>query len=120
MQEDIEVNHPGIYVQILGVNGHAYEVGNALAIDGRNLPLLQDVDVGRNGQSDVWQDSWDVQWRDVVILDKNKVPVSNYNLTTNDLGVADNYVALRTCGLLRRSSEIGGAAGTPAGTAINR
>jgi hypothetical protein len=94
MQRDIEANYPGVYAQIVGVNEHGHEADNALASDGRNLPLLQDVDADNNGLSDVWHDSWNVQWRDVVILDGNNSPVSVYNVTTNDLGVAGNYSTL--------------------------
>lgn len=42
----------------------------------------------------VW-DSWQITYRDVVILDGNNVPVAVFNLTSNDLQNSANYQALK-------------------------
>jgi hypothetical protein len=76
-------------VHILGVNGIGHESGNADTYAGRTTPWLQDV-LG----VDVWT-AWAVTYRDVLILDENNVVVGVYNLTSNDLGIPDNYNALR-------------------------
>ena len=53
-----------------------------------DLPLLQDT-----ASDDVWS-SWDVTFRDVVILDESNECYAIYNLTTNDLRDSDNMDAL--------------------------
>jgi hypothetical protein len=63
------------------------------------IPLLQDVDQNRDGESDVWTD-WGVSWRDIVIVnsDNEAVGVVNVDPVTYggyDLGVPENYSALR-------------------------
>jgi hypothetical protein len=81
-------------VSILGVNGVGHESGNALATSRTDLPWLQDVDAGGNGQSDVWQ-AWDVVYRDVIILNPANEPVGRFNLTTQNLQLFEHYSALR-------------------------
>ena len=39
--------------------------------------------------------AWAPVYRDVVILDRNNIPVDVFNLTVNDLGVPANYAELR-------------------------
>ena len=72
------------------MNGIGYESGNATTYAGRVLPWLQDV-----AGVDVWA-AWAVIYRDVIILDADNIVVGVYNLTSNDLGQAANYEALRT------------------------
>jgi hypothetical protein len=95
MQDDLDASHPELDIQILGVNERGQEVANASVSEGRDIPWLQDVDTDNNGQSDVWRDTWEVVYRDVVILDDGNVPVGVYNLTTYDLGNPENYDTLR-------------------------
>jgi hypothetical protein len=71
------------------VNGIGLESGNAENCNGRTIPWLQDVT-----GTDVWT-SWQVNYRDVVILDPDNVTVGVYNLSAQDLGVPANYEALR-------------------------
>ena len=94
MQTDLDTNHPGLGIQILGINKEGEESGNGLATAGRDIPWLQDVDADQNGQSDVWTD-WKVTSRDVVILDANNVQVGVYNLTLNSLYYQANYDTLK-------------------------
>ncbi len=82
-------------IQLLGVNLKGQEPGNASATQGRTAPWLQDGDADANGRSDVWDDLWNVTWRDVVVLDGSNTKVSTYNLTQHDLAQAANYSQLR-------------------------
>ena len=56
---------------------------------------MQDIDSDDDGQSDVFLNSWDYVYRDVVILDENNEVITTYNLTDNNLGDPDNYAELR-------------------------
>ncbi len=94
MQTDLDLSFPELSIQILGVNRAGLEAGNALMTAGRDIPWLQDVDDNEDGLSDTW-DSWDVAYRDVVILDGQNIKVGTFNLTTYDLGVPENYDTLR-------------------------
>ena len=40
--------------------------------------------------------AWGVNYRDVVVLDGDNIPVAVYNLTIHDLSDPANYDALRT------------------------
>ncbi len=94
MQNDLEAEYPGLDIQLLGVNAFGHESGVGVATEGRVIPLLQDVDDDGNSLSDTW-DLWDVEWRDVVILDADNIPVAVYNLTDNDLADPYSYEALK-------------------------
>lgn len=94
MQNDLETNYPNLDIQILGINSFGQESGAASFFTGRDRPLLQDVDADDDGASDLWV-SWEVEPRDVVILDATNIPVGSYNLTVYDLEDASNYAALR-------------------------
>ncbi len=76
-------------VTILGINPAGFEQWNGTAIEGHDLPWLQDRE-----DEDVWG-VWDVRYRDVVILNGQLHPVSTHNLTSNDLAESDNVEALR-------------------------
>ncbi len=93
MQTEIDALETVRPVQILGVNEEGLEGGNASITSGRDIPWLQDVDADHDGRSDVWT-SWDVSYRDVIILDTNNVMVGAFNLTTYNLQISDNYDAL--------------------------
>ncbi len=87
-------SHPDLDIQILGINDWALALGNETISAGRDIPWLQDVDVDKNGISDVW-DQWDVTFRDVVILDSNGEKVEAFNLTVHNLADPQNYETLR-------------------------
>ena len=55
-----------------------------------DLPLLQDTEA-----ANVW-DSWDVTYRDVIILNAENEQVAVFNLTTYSLSVEENYDTLRS------------------------
>ncbi len=75
-------------VTLYGVNGVGFESGNATFTDGRDIGLLQDT-----AQVEAWR-LWNPVYRDVVILNGDNEVVGVYNLTVNNLGVAENYEAL--------------------------
>ena len=94
MQNDLAVNYPDLDIQILGVNELGNEAGNASVTAGRNIPWLQDVDEDHEGRSYAWT-SWDVTYRDVVILDATNTRVGVFNVTSQSLQVPGNYNTLR-------------------------
>ena len=95
MQKELDANYPELDVQLMGINAYDQQAGNALATDGRDIPLLQDVDANGDRRSDVWENSWGADYRDVVILDDENVRVGVFNLTEHDLGNPENYATLR-------------------------
>jgi len=88
MQTEIDAEPTGRPVRIIGVNDIGLESGNAGMTADRTLPWLQP----EAGQ-DVWL-LWGVAYRDVVIIGPSNEYVGTFNLTTYDLGNADNYAAL--------------------------
>ena len=91
MQNSLDTYYPEYDIQILGINGAWLEHGNTSITTGRNIPWLQDVD--HTGEPNVWT-SWDVTYRDVIILDTDNTMVGAFNLTTHDLQKWDDYNAL--------------------------
>ena len=89
MQAEIASEGWPIEVDILGVNEMGYESGNDGMSTGRVLPLLQDT-----ASENAWAD-WDIEYRDVIILDGENVRRYTFNLTVNDLSDPANYAALK-------------------------
>jgi hypothetical protein len=89
LQDDLDALGLPVAVHILGVNDIGQESGNTSMTAGRDLPWLQDVPA-----ASVWQ-SWNVTFRDVVILDEKNFPIAVYNLTVHDLGDPKNYAELK-------------------------
>lgn len=81
---------PNIEIDLLGVNQIGAEAGNQQNCDGRTIPWLQDTVAVQ-----AWN-AWNPTYRDVVILDKDNIPVDVFNLTTYDLSDPTNYAELRT------------------------
>ena len=77
-------------IQILGINEAGQESGNAGMVQGRVLPWLQDTP-----QEHVWGGRWQIEWRDVVVLDAQNRRIAVYNLTLHDLNDPANYAELR-------------------------
>lgn len=82
-------------IQIVGINQVGYESGNQLIPSFGELPWLQDVDANGNGASDVWTTSWDVVYRDVVIVDQHNVKLGTFNLTEHNLADPERYARLK-------------------------
>jgi hypothetical protein len=89
MQNELDAAGLPVEVQILGSNAIGFEAGNASVCMNRDLPWLQDVP-GQN----VWV-TWNVAFRDVVILDTDNVPVGVYNLSAHNLADPNNFATLK-------------------------
>jgi len=72
-----------------GINQIGAEPGNAENCAGRSLCWLQDTVT-----DNVWI-AWDVVYRDVIILDRDNVPVAVFNLTDHNLAIPEEYAALK-------------------------
>ncbi|MDZ4781733.1 MAG: Calx-beta domain-containing protein [Planctomycetia bacterium] len=92
MQSELRAMFPLQQVNILGVNEEGQEADFDL-ID-EDLPIVQDVDANSDLNSDVWT-SWEIEWRDVVILNAANVVTDVYNLTNNSLANVANYATLK-------------------------
>jgi hypothetical protein len=97
MQGEIDAEGWPTPVHLLGVNGMGHESGNAATVDGRVIPWLQDTP-----EEHAWW-TWEVAYRDVVILDGDHIPVATFNLTTFNLSNSVHYDSLKT--LLREASQ---------------
>lgn len=89
MQLEIDAESPELGIRLLGVNGAGYEGGVPLMAEGRVIPLLQDT-----VEVDAWT-AWSVEYRDVIILDRDNAPVGVFNLTDHDLSQMGEYVTLK-------------------------
>ena len=98
MAQQIAQVHSNRVVNILGVNAAGQESEDSLMTTGRTLPWLDD-----NAQSNVWG-SWNVTWRDVVMLNSRNEKIAVYNLTEHDLAVPANYDSLKAM-LLRYTGQ---------------
>lgn len=58
-------------------------------VAGRFIPLLQDT-----VEVDAWG-AWQVEYRDVIILDRDNIPVGVFNLTEHDLSMMGEYETLK-------------------------
>ena len=91
MQSEIKAERPDLSIQLLAinmVNNWSNGLTNEMAALG-NLPIVQD-----NSNLNVWQ-SWNGQWRDVVILDAENQAVEYFNANDNNLGNSQNYDLLK-------------------------
>lgn len=97
MQAEILAANPDSKIRILGINQTGQEASNALAVDGKSLPWLQDV------LDEAWT-AWLTTHRDVVILDREGRKYDVINLTERDLNVPEEYAVLKSM-LLRAAGE---------------
>ena len=73
----------------MGVSQWPWDRDHSLMYGGRSLPWLKEV------QADsVWH-RWDVNYRDVIILDSENVPVGVFNLSRHNLRDQVEYDTLR-------------------------
>ena len=94
MQDEFVRNYPSLNIEIIGINeSDADPIG--FITDGRSMPWLNDTDDNSNGLNDVRDESWQVEYRDVVIVDENSDMVAQYNLTVNNLAETTNFAALK-------------------------
>ena len=104
MQKELSQEFDQLDIQLLGVNHTGHEIGNENFTNGVDLPWLGDLDANEDGVSDTW-DSWNVDSRDVVILDGQNHAVATYNLTTHDISESENYAELKDLLVTIASSE---------------
>lgn len=90
MQQELNAASLPVEVVIVGVNAAGYEAGNVAVTASRDLPWLQDTPAEQ-----VWA-SWDVAYRDVIILDENNEVYATFNLSQHDLGDPNEFAALKT------------------------
>ena len=76
-------------MEIVGINRLDQAPNNALVVNERSLPWLQDSE-----EAGQWA-SWDAVWRDVRIVNARGELAGVYNLTPNDLGVPTNRETLK-------------------------
>jgi len=97
LQKEIDAENPESGIFILGVNEAGY--GNNEAIcEGRDIPWLQDT------QEDDWWGTWEITYRDVVILNRDGNEEAVFNLTEHDLGKPNEYAAFKAL-LLNAAGE---------------
>lgn len=96
MQSDFDKHYPSADIQIIGINEFGVGSDSTEITTDRDLPWLQDVDADDNGVSDVWYDSWEITYRDVVILDADNEQMSVLNVTSNNLANPDTFQFLKS------------------------
>ena len=92
LQAELDAERPDLNIKILSINmidKWDEATTPALIADSGTLPIVQDsADLG------IWA-NWGGQWRDVAILDPQNQFLEFYNLTLNNLSVAENYDELK-------------------------
>jgi hypothetical protein len=84
-------------LQILGVSQWPWDRYHELMYGGRSLPWLKET-----RPDSVWH-RWDINYRDVVILDVENVPIAVFNLSSHNLRDRVEYDSLKT--LLLQTTE---------------
>ena len=96
LQQELSTAHPLLSFNIAGVNEAGFQAGDPPPIVAdKTLPWVQDVDGDADSDSDIW-DAWDVNFRDLVILDESNEKITVYNLTDHNLAEQANFLELRT------------------------
>lgn len=88
-QAQRELTAEGLGVAIVGVNDVGFEAGNAEMCEGRDLPWLQNTE-----EVDAWE-TWEVEYRDVVILGADGRRRHTFNVTEHDLATPSVYQAFK-------------------------
>lgn len=94
MQELFDTHYPSLPISIIGINEHGQdpEGANEWFSSEVDLPWLQD---SQDEPRHVWNDLWDVTYRDVQVVGRDGEITQIYNVTANDLGVVGNFNTLR-------------------------
>ena len=92
---------------IIGINkfGIGNSSSNLVISSGRDIPWLQDIDYNENNASDVWSDSWQVAYRDVVVLNDDNSIADVFNLSQYNLEIAENYNHLQMLLVITATSD---------------
>jgi hypothetical protein len=89
MQVEIDAMELPVPLRIHGVNAAGHHGSNETACRDKDIPWLQEVP-----DQPVYT-TWDVRYRDVIILNENNEVVGTYNLTDHNLVDAEKYAALK-------------------------
>lgn len=95
MQNELRETYPLLKIELIGINEHQQEGGNASATNGRDIPWLQDIDNNGNSLPDKSVDLWGMSFRDVVVLNGANEKVAKMNLNVDDLANSGNYNGLK-------------------------
>jgi hypothetical protein len=95
MQGELDAEYGDLGIQLLAINPFYAASSVELMADGRDLPLLQDLDNDGDGTPDVWTTLFSAQYRDVIIVDRDGQQIDKYNLTINSLQNPDKFAELR-------------------------
>ena len=88
MSEDLVSHQPA--PQFLAVNASGHEDAMEALADEGSIPILQDEE-----DADLWG-QWQINYRDVVVVDANLKPIARINLTDDSLDDEPVYEALKT------------------------
>ena len=83
-----ELNTMNLNASILGVNHMDKSSANQQMTEGRDIPWIQDVPT-----VNAWT-TWDISYRDVIILNADNEYEATINVTTSNLTEADGYNSL--------------------------
>jgi hypothetical protein len=89
MQNEFDAENDALPIQIVGLNESDKTTTDSFTSD-RDLPWLQDT-----VDQSVWKE-WNIQYRDVLILDATNEPVMVFNLTQYNLSDSENYETVKT------------------------
>ena len=89
MQNELRQERPELEINILSINQIGAENGISSFTEAHALPMVHD-----NETDNIWL-SWESQWRDFYILNRNNELVEVYNLTMHNLNDETNYSALK-------------------------
>ena len=89
MQLELDAEGLTTPIKLLAINEEGYESSLPGMAALGDIPLLQDTE-----EAQAWT-SWEANYRDVIIVDKDGVQVGVYNLTQNTLSNEDNYAELK-------------------------
>tara|TARA_B100000683_G_scaffold250002_1_gene264716 strand:- start:151 stop:831 length:681 start_codon:yes stop_codon:yes gene_type:complete len=88
MSQEVSIHQPS--PQFLAVNATAHEDAMEALAEQGSLPILQDEE-----DVDLWG-QWQINYRDVVVVDANLKPIARINLTKNSLDDEPVYDALKS------------------------
>ncbi len=90
MQKELDQDYPELEIQFLAVNPFGSEVGIPAFTDGRDVPVLQEL----NEFDDVAA-AWGAGFRDLIILDASNEKADVFPILTKPVTTPENYDELR-------------------------
>ena len=91
MQAEFNASEEGPAISIIAINEAGYGTPSNYEATGAkgSLPVLQD-----EAEINMW-DSWEVVYRDVIVLNACGEKVGTFNLTSKSIQTEDNYAELK-------------------------